>query len=136
MLESSFLEAKHLANWFPSVFSMLRCFSESLFSVELVEIHFYITNSLETIYLHSCDAQQIIASKSDSIPIPQIEAEPKEPTFNVCGDLNRASEEELTMAKKQMSNIFEEKQVLPSDAGFEYDKRMDFDNPDEESSWD
>lgn len=51
------------------------------------------------------------------------------------GDLNRASDEELSMAKNDMNNIFEQYQVLPGDDDYKYDNRVDF-QPDDESSWD
>lgn len=50
-------------------------------------------------------------------------------------DLNHASEEELTHAKKEMNVLFAHAAITPGDARYEYDKRIEFD-ADEESSWD
>lgn len=52
------------------------------------------------------------------------------------GDLNQASEEELAVAKGKMNEVFEKCQILPADVEYIYDKRVDFEKPDEESSWD
>lgn len=50
-------------------------------------------------------------------------------------DLNHASEEHLTEAKKDMNFLFEHSLITPGDARYEYDKRIEFE-ADEESSWD
>ena len=50
-------------------------------------------------------------------------------------DLNRASEEHLTLAKKEMNVLFKHTLIAPGDATYEYDKRIEFE-ADEESSWD
>ena len=68
------------------------------------------------------------------------------PTKNVCHkiasatkyeyeDLNHASDEHLTKAKKEMNFLFEHTLITPGDARYEYDKRIEFE-ADEESSWD
>ena len=66
------------------------------------------------------------------------------PTKNACQkmasstedeDLNHASDEQLTMAKKEMNFLFEHTLITPGDARYEYDKRIEFE-ADEESSWD
>jgi hypothetical protein len=56
--------------------------------------------------------------------------------LNRIGDLNRASDEDLQRAKNEMNEIFQQVQVLPGDEKYVYDRRMDFEEPDEESSWD
>eukprot|EP00984_Skeletonema_dohrnii_P026399 scaffold15753_cov69-Skeletonema_dohrnii-CCMP3373.AAC.2 len=50
-------------------------------------------------------------------------------------DLNHASEEQLSLAKKEMNVMFEHTLINPGDARYEYDKRIEFE-ADEESSWD
>jgi len=50
-------------------------------------------------------------------------------------DLNHASEEQLSLAKKEMNVMFEHTLIIPGDARYEYDKRIKFE-ADEESSWD
>ena len=50
-------------------------------------------------------------------------------------DLNHASEEQLSLAKKEMNVMFEHTLITPGDARYEYDKRIEFE-ADEESSWD
>ena len=59
------------------------------------------------------------------------------------GDLNRASEQELEMAKARMSTGFEATRLRPGDAGYQYDVRVDFapagddaGSWDDESDWD
>ena len=61
----------------------------------------------------------------------------KEPNLlSAIGDLNQASEQELAVAKNKMNEVFEKCQLLPGDVEYLYDKRVDFEEPDEESSWD
>ena len=52
------------------------------------------------------------------------------------GNLNQASDVDLRAAKDGMSKVFEKYQILPGDVEYVYDKRIDFEDPDEESSWD
>lgn len=52
------------------------------------------------------------------------------------GDLNKVTEKELEMAKEEMNCVFEKLQIVPGDEGYEYDKRREFGEPNEESSWD
>lgn len=52
------------------------------------------------------------------------------------GNLNGASDQDLAIAKHEMNEVFEKQQVLPSHDEYMYDKRIDFEEPDEESSWD
>ena len=59
------------------------------------------------------------------------------------GDLNRASEHELEMAKARMSAGFEATRLRPGDAGYQYDVRVEFapagedaGSWDDESDWD
>ncbi|GMH88097.1 hypothetical protein TL16_g11055 [Triparma laevis f. inornata] len=52
------------------------------------------------------------------------------------GDLKKVSEEALVKAKEEMEEAFEANRVKKGDDGFEWDKRMDFQAGDEESSWD
>lgn len=56
--------------------------------------------------------------------------------LRMIGDLNKASAEELLQAKGKMNKTFELTKVMPGDANYEYDKRVDFGDADEESSWD
>jgi hypothetical protein len=59
----------------------------------------------------------------------------KKLTLRSYEDLNHASEEELTLAKKEMNVLFEHTSITPGDVRYEYDKRVEFE-ADEESSWD
>ena len=53
------------------------------------------------------------------------------------GDLNRASEHELEMAKARMSAGFEATRLRPGDAGYQYDVRVEFEPAGEDAgSWD
>ncbi len=56
--------------------------------------------------------------------------------LSITGDLNKVSTEELLRAKGKMNEAFELAKVMPGDTNYEYDKRVDFEEPDEESSWD
>mmetsp|Transcript_3335 Transcript_3335/g.7523 ORF Transcript_3335/g.7523 Transcript_3335/m.7523 type:complete len:229 (+) Transcript_3335:67-753(+) len=56
--------------------------------------------------------------------------------LRMIGDLNKVSPEELLRAKGKMNETFELTKVMPGDANYEYDKRVDFGDADEESSWD
>ena len=52
------------------------------------------------------------------------------------GDLNKASDAELAVAKAKMDVEFEKKRLKPGDHGFEWDLRVDFDAGDESNEWD
>ena len=52
------------------------------------------------------------------------------------GDLNKVSEEELQKAKADMDIVFNRAHIRPNDDGYIYDKRVDFDEANMESSWD
>jgi len=52
------------------------------------------------------------------------------------GDLNKVSEEALVKAKEEMEEAFEANRIKKGEEGFEWDKRVDFQAGDEESSWD
>ncbi len=56
-------------------------------------------------------------------------------TKNEYEDLNQASDEHVSKAKKKMNFLFEHTLITPGDARYEYDKRIEFE-ADEESSWD
>jgi diacylglycerol kinase family enzyme len=51
-------------------------------------------------------------------------------------DLNKVSSLENAKAKELMSEAFESKRLKPTDAGFVYDKRIDFEPPSEVCEWD
>lgn len=51
-------------------------------------------------------------------------------------DLNKATDDELTAAKRAMDASFDKAAVKPGDPTFEYDKRASFDEAVESSSWD
>ncbi|KAL7522183.1 hypothetical protein ACHAWX_006872 [Stephanocyclus meneghinianus] len=56
--------------------------------------------------------------------------------LNGFGDLNKASEEDLQLAKNEMNEVYEKLRILPGDEEYVYDKRVDFEEPEEDSSWD
>lgn len=55
-------------------------------------------------------------------------------------NLNKLNDKDLAAHKKNMDKGFSKNQLKPGDAGFEYDKRVDFTNlqndEDEDDSWD
>jgi hypothetical protein len=55
---------------------------------------------------------------------------------DVFGDLNKVSEEENARAKEIMSARFEKNRLQPGDAGYVYDKRVDFSGPTAPADWD
>jgi len=76
----------------------------------------------------------LLAAKKNKIN-PKV-ANPNKKYLSSFGDLNKVSEEELIKAKDQMSDAFEQNRAKPGDEEYEYDVRMDFEDGDEESSWD
>jgi len=52
------------------------------------------------------------------------------------GDLNKVSEDELSLAKEKMNDAFEKNRAKPGDNDYVWDKRAEFEEGDEESSWD
>lgn len=60
----------------------------------------------------------------------------KEDEVEIPDDLNKASDDVLTVAKAKMDVKFEENRLRPGDEGFEWDKQIDFDPPQEASEWD
>ncbi len=59
-----------------------------------------------------------------------------QPMKSYYGDLNKVSEEELRKAKADMDTVFNRTRIRPNDDGYIYDKRVDFDEANMESSWD
>lgn len=61
-------------------------------------------------------------------------------TYGTAGDidLNKVSEGELDRAKKNMNNDFLKNRIRPGDEGYEFDKRVEFEAPEDGSdcSWD
>ena len=51
-------------------------------------------------------------------------------------DLNKLDTNALKKEKAKMDVAFQEKQLKPGDAGFEYDKRVEFEGPKEANDWD
>jgi hypothetical protein len=51
-------------------------------------------------------------------------------------DLNRADDETLSRAKAAMNGLFEQSRLKPGDAGYVYDKEVEFQAPTEASDWD
>lgn len=51
------------------------------------------------------------------------------------GDLNKASDDQLALAKAKMNVDFESNRLTPNDANYVFDKRQDFE-PMSDSSWD
>ena len=68
------------------------------------------------------EAKVVVATTSKDLP--------------VYGNLNKASDAELDAAKGKMDKLFEANRIRKGDEGFEWDKRVDFEEGDEESSWD
>ena len=60
----------------------------------------------------------------------------KEDEVEIPDDLNKASDDVLTVAKAKMDVKFEENRLRPGDEGFVWDKQIDFDPPQEASEWD
>jgi len=56
--------------------------------------------------------------------------------LSAFGDLNQVSERELKMVKQEMEQVFDIKRLKPEDDGYVFDKRVDFEEQDLESSWD
>ncbi|KAL3792888.1 hypothetical protein HJC23_004813 [Cyclotella cryptica] len=67
---------------------------------------------------------------------PQLASSQAKEKLSEFGDLNKASEDDLRLAKNQMNEVFEKLRLLPGDEEYVYDKRVNFEEPDEESSWD
>jgi hypothetical protein len=55
---------------------------------------------------------------------------------DVFGDLNTVSEEENARAKEIMSERFEKNRLQPGDAGYVYDRRVEFSGPTVAADWD
>jgi hypothetical protein len=51
-------------------------------------------------------------------------------------DLNQVSEQQLKAAKVEMDILFCANKINPDTEGYVYDKRVDFDEVQSESSWD
>ena len=75
------------------------------------------------------------ARATPSTPGPVAVAAAGEGRREGYGDLNRASEQELVAAKRDMEKGFERHRILPGESGYQHDTRQEF-APDEESSWD
>lgn len=76
---------------------------------------------------------KIVESISPSVQSP-VERRLKDITL--LGDLNRVEPEVLASAKEQMDVIFNTAAIKPGDRGYEYDKKIDFDEPADDCSWD
>lgn len=83
-----------------------------------------------TATVSQCDSVNELYNHFDTVSLDEMR------NLKKIGDLNKVCEKDLSAAKDEMTKVFEKQQVLPSDAEYIYDKRMDFDEPDEESSWD
>jgi centrosomal protein CEP19 len=53
-----------------------------------------------------------------------------------CGDLQTAAPEAVEAAKHVMNEGYEAHRLRPGDSGYEYDKRVDFGEPEEDNDWD
>ena len=51
-------------------------------------------------------------------------------------DLNKVDPSVLAAAKSEMNVEFEKKLLRPGDAGYEYDRQVDYGEPSEPSDWD
>jgi len=69
------------------------------------------------------------ASAPAPAPAPNHESEEEE-------DLNKVSDFRLRMAKKQMDEQFEKNLLRPGMDGYQYDKAVEFGDPDEDMGWD
>lgn len=58
------------------------------------------------------------------------------PVLKDVGDLNSVPPDVLSTAKQQMDVVFNAAVVKPGDEGYEYDKKVDFDEPVDDCSWD
>ena len=58
------------------------------------------------------------------------------PSSVLAIDLNKVDPSVLAAAKSVMNVTFEKRLVRPGDAGYEYDKQVDYDDPSEPSDWD
>ena len=72
-------------------------------------------------------------------PLPTEEPKPDEDFESrtaKMGDLNNVSERQLQSAKAMMNVDFSAKAVRPGDEGYEYDKQVEFNEPEEDCGWD
>eukprot|EP00562_Extubocellulus_spinifer_P034745 CAMPEP_0178700764 /NCGR_PEP_ID=MMETSP0699-20121125/11868_1 /TAXON_ID=265572 /ORGANISM="Extubocellulus spinifer, Strain CCMP396" /LENGTH=150 /DNA_ID=CAMNT_0020347161 /DNA_START=193 /DNA_END=645 /DNA_ORIENTATION=- len=58
------------------------------------------------------------------------------PVLKDVGDLNSVPPDVLNSAKQQMDVVFNAAVVKPGDEGYEYDKKVDFEEPADDCSWD
>ena len=77
---------------------------------------------------------RIIESLSSSGPSP-VEQQIKDDIAQL-GDLNSVEADVLTQAKRQMDVLFNAAVIRPCDGGYKYDKKIDFDEPVDDCSWD
>ena len=56
--------------------------------------------------------------------------------FALLDDLQKVDETVLAVAKGKMEETFEQNLVLSGDDGYEYDKRVEFGEAEEVTSWD
>ena len=76
---------------------------------------------------------------SSSCPSPSLSPSTSSPSPSsslLKLDLNRVAPEVLEAAKAEMGKSFHTRLIRPGDPRYEYDKRVEFDEPTEPSDWD
>ena len=79
---------------------------------------------------------KLVARLVDRASVAPVAAPPAPPPARAEVDLNKVSDFRLRAAKLEMDVGFEKTLKRPGEAGYEYDKEVEFDAPESEGSWD
>ncbi len=96
-----------------------------------------IKNTRETTNAIGCEGEKEILEISTPPELHHYNSTKVTNSFlSSIGDLNKVSAEELNKAKEEMNIVFDLNRLQPGDEGYQYDKRVDFQEELSDSSWD